>query len=103
MIQIKEEKIAELMFDIWHKSNDLKNPVMVGKYIAEEITKVKNLAIHNVVKRLPIGTEVSLVESEEMSYYSNRKTKITGYTTYLDKQAYITELQGIFLIEDFVR
>ena len=45
MIQIKEEKIAELMFDIWHKSNDLKNPVMVGEYIAEELTKVKNLAI----------------------------------------------------------
>jgi hypothetical protein len=67
------------------------------------IEKKKALNIQGVVERLPIGTEVTLVESEEMSYYSNRKTKITGYTTYLDKQAYTTELQGIFLIEDFVR
>ena len=63
----------------------------------------KQCDIHVVVERLPIGTEVTLVESEEMSCYSNRKTKITGYTTYLDKQAYTTGLQGIFLIEDFVR
>ena len=45
MIQIKEEKIAELMFDIWHKSNDLKNPVMVSNYITKELDKVKNIAV----------------------------------------------------------
>ena len=49
MIQIKEEKIFELMFDIWHKSDILENPVVVGKYIAEELSKVKNLAIQGVV------------------------------------------------------
>lgn len=48
MIQIKEEKITELMFGIWRKSNDLKNPVMVGEYITKEIVKVKNLTIHDV-------------------------------------------------------
>jgi len=37
MIQIKEEKIAEMMFDIWHESNNLKNPVMVGEYIANKL------------------------------------------------------------------
>lgn len=54
MITIKEEKIAELMFDIWHKSNDLKNPVIVGEYIAEELNKVKNLPIQRVVNWLPL-------------------------------------------------
>ena len=37
MIQIEEVKIAELMFDIWHNSNDLKNPVVVGEYIANKL------------------------------------------------------------------
>jgi len=37
MIQIKEEKIAEMMFDIWHNSNSLENPVMVGEYIANKL------------------------------------------------------------------
>jgi hypothetical protein len=37
MIQIKEEKIAEMMFDIWHNSDSLKNPVMVGEYIANKL------------------------------------------------------------------
>ena len=37
MITIKEEKIAEMMFDIWHESNKLKNPVMVGEYIANKL------------------------------------------------------------------
>tara|TARA_R110000772_G_scaffold44923_1_gene103138 strand:- start:633 stop:887 length:255 start_codon:yes stop_codon:yes gene_type:complete len=52
MIQIKEEKIFELMFDIWHKSDILENPVVVGKYIAEELKQVKNLAIHDVMHLL---------------------------------------------------
>ena len=69
----------------------------------KELSQKKQCDIHVVVERLPIGTEVTLVESEEMSYYSNKQTKITGYTTYLDKLAYTTGLQGIFLIEDFVR
>lgn len=37
MIQIEEEIIAELMFDIWHNSDSLKNPVMVGEYIANKL------------------------------------------------------------------
>lgn len=37
MIQIEEEKIAEMMFDIWHNSESLKNPVMVGEYIANKL------------------------------------------------------------------
>lgn len=40
MIQIEEEKIAELMFDIWYNSKDLKNPVMVGEYIANKLKEV---------------------------------------------------------------
>jgi hypothetical protein len=42
MITIKEEKIAEMMFDIWHESNKLKNPVMVGEYIANKLKEVIN-------------------------------------------------------------
>ena len=37
MIQIEEKKIAEMMFDIWHNSESLKNPVMVGEYIANKL------------------------------------------------------------------
>ena len=51
MIQIKEEKIAKMMFDIWQKSNDLKNPVMVSDYIGKETHKVKNLSLSGVSKR----------------------------------------------------
>jgi hypothetical protein len=40
MIQIEEEKIATLMFNIWHKSNTLKNPVEVGEYIAKELAEL---------------------------------------------------------------
>ena len=42
MIEIKEEKIAEMMFDIWHESNNLKNPVMVGEYIANKLKEAIN-------------------------------------------------------------
>lgn len=42
MITIKEEKIAEMMFDIWHESDKLKNPVMVGEYIANKLKKAIN-------------------------------------------------------------
>lgn len=52
MIQIKKEKITELMFDIWKKSNDLKNPVIVSEYIEKELSKVKNLDISGVIKRI---------------------------------------------------
>ena len=37
MIQIEEEKIAEMMFDIWHNSDSLKNPVIVSEYIANKL------------------------------------------------------------------
>jgi len=49
MVQIEEEKIAELMFDIWHNSNDLKNPVMAGEYIAKKLKEA--LIIDDVVER----------------------------------------------------
>ena len=42
MITIKEEKIAEMMFDIWHESDKLKNPVMVGEYIAKKLLEAIN-------------------------------------------------------------
>lgn len=42
MITIKEEKIAEMMFDIWHESDKLKNPVMVGEYIANKLKEAIN-------------------------------------------------------------
>jgi len=42
MITIKEEKIAEMMFDIWQESNKLKNPVMVGEYIANKVKEAIN-------------------------------------------------------------
>ena len=42
MIEIKKEKIAEMMFGIWHESDNLKNPVMVGKYIADKLKEVIN-------------------------------------------------------------
>lgn len=42
MVKIKEEKIAELMFDIWHNSRELKNPVMVGEYISKKLKEVIN-------------------------------------------------------------
>jgi|AntAceMinimDraft_17_1070374.scaffolds.fasta_scaffold884828_1 hypothetical protein len=42
MIQIEEEKIAELMFDIWHNSDKLKNPVMVGEYIVKKLAHLEN-------------------------------------------------------------
>lgn len=37
MIQIEEQKVAEMMFDIWHNSDDLKNPIAVGEYIANKL------------------------------------------------------------------
>lgn len=40
MVQIEEEKIVELMFDIWYNSKDLKNPIMVGEYIANKLREV---------------------------------------------------------------
>ena len=42
MIEIKKEKIAEMMFGIWHESDNLKNPVMVGEYIANKIKEAIN-------------------------------------------------------------
>lgn len=42
MITIKKEKIAEMMFDIWHESEKLKNPVMVGEYIANKLNEAIN-------------------------------------------------------------
>jgi len=84
MITIKEEKIAELMFDIWHKSNDLKNPVMVGEYIAEKLTKVKNLAIHDVMfseAELPDQKEIIAkgMELAKQGKLKNDKASIKDY------------------------
>lgn len=42
MITIKEEKIAEMMFDIWNESDKLKNTVMVGEYIANKLKQAIN-------------------------------------------------------------
>jgi hypothetical protein len=47
MIQIEEEKIAEMMFDIWHNSDSLKNPVMVGEYIANKLKEAINYTRKN--------------------------------------------------------
>jgi hypothetical protein len=41
MIHIEEKKIVELMFDIWYNSDKLKNPVMVGEYIAKKLKEIK--------------------------------------------------------------
>lgn len=40
-LTISERKITELMFDIWQKSNELKNPVIVSDYIKKELNKIK--------------------------------------------------------------
>ena len=44
---IEEEKIAEMMFDIWHNSDSLKNPVMVGEYIANKLKEAINYTRKN--------------------------------------------------------
>jgi len=89
----------------------------LSKKANEKLTELKaikkQLLLYSVVGRskqllcccelLPIGKEVTLVDSEEMSYYSGKKTTIKGYTDYLGELHYKTGLEGIFTIEDFVR
>jgi hypothetical protein len=52
MSQIKVEKIAQLMFDVWSKSNNLINPVMAGEYISKELSKAINTTILSVAEPL---------------------------------------------------
>ena len=66
MITIKEEKIAEMMFDIWHESDKLKNPVMVGEYIANKLKQAINYT--------HCCTE--LCDEERCSYTLNNNSKM---------------------------
>jgi hypothetical protein len=54
----KEEKIAEMMFDIWQESNKLKNPVMVGEYIANKLKEAINYT--HCCTELPTKEEMHL-------------------------------------------
>ena len=96
----KDEKILEIL-----KAKPSQKIGLDDFYGRQTVLNMLKEAINFIpcCELLPIGKEVTLVDSEEMSYYSGKKTTIKGYTEYLGKLHYKTGLEGIFTIEDFVR
>jgi len=64
MINIKKEKIAELMFDIWYESDNLKNPVMVGEYIVNKIEEAINYT-QCCTELCDCGSELKVINDED--------------------------------------
>ena len=73
----------------------------------EEVYKesqAEQLILSGVVTRLPIGTEITIINKESFKEDAGTKKTITGHCDYLDKPVgYLCDDEGIFLIEDFVR
>ena len=81
MITIKKEKIAEMMFDIWHESDKLKNPVMVGEYIANKLKEAINYT--HCCKS---DSELLPKRLSNEAYKCARTMDYTGFVNWWDKQ-----------------
>ena len=94
---MKLTKEAKDLIDKWF---DNKTPEEVD-YIISKYTPNKQLPIHGVIERLPIGTEVTIIDHEDWGEQRGTKKTITGYTDFGKKQGYLLDGVGIYLIEDF--
>ena len=63
----------------------------------------EQLILPIVIERLPIGTEIKLIDNEDFKGYTG-ELKITGHCIYMGKNVgHLVNGEGIFLMEDFVR
>ena len=85
-----------------HSVNELE---LIISQQAEELHLLKSgqkqLPIHGVIERLPIGTEVTIIDQEDWGEQRGTKKTITGYTDFGKKQGYLLDGVGIYLAEDF--
>jgi hypothetical protein len=93
-MKTNREKLSEVLEKRGYKNEDLINEI-------EQIYNKQQLPIHGVIERLPIGTEVTIIDHEDWGEQRNTKKTITGYTDFGKKQGYLLDGVGIYLIEDF--
>ena len=91
------KRLHNVLDDITLGNNDLAFTEL-GKIINEQY-----LTLTDVVERLPIGTEVTIIDHEDWGEQRNTKKTITGHTDFGKVQGYLLDGNGIYLIEDFVR
>tara|TARA_Y100000385_G_scaffold147168_1_gene152764 strand:- start:381 stop:680 length:300 start_codon:yes stop_codon:yes gene_type:complete len=64
--------------------------------------RLKQLTLTNVIKRLPIGTKVNIVNKPEWGDEAGKEKTITGHCKYFGKDTgYLLDEEGIYLREDF--
>jgi len=101
------EKIRGKSLKEWkyYSDKDKANiPIRTQKYIIVLEERIEQLILSGVVTRLPIGTEITIINKESFKEDAGTKKTITGHCDYLDKPVgYLCDDEGIFLIEDFVR
>ncbi len=102
MIKLTEEQIIDGQNKAYLKAGHnayFGNGFQAGVKFA--LKQVNKLHIHGVIERLPIGTEVTIIDHEDWGEQRGTKKTITDYIDFGKKQGYLLDGVGIYLAEDF--